>query len=163
MSLQEPTAEPNRRPRSKKNNPPTPATMSEMIVRLHGQYPNDSRETGINRFVQTCTDAGLFHSEALEYFARFNWNVLTTAKTQPSTEKQQEAKENAKHAIKIMADYSFLRALMPNGKTGRNCTGKDLIEMGGGYARIGQALKPKQKMSALPEDEIQKLYKGDSR
>jgi len=142
-----------KQPKARREKQKAPATLAEMLIRLHQQNPEDDRDDLMSRFVDVCLTTKVFHAELAEYWYRLNYGVLIQRpsvteqeRAEQAEQRAREVKETVKLAKKIIITQYKLSTVMPNGKPLRDCIGEEIASWRDQLGRVADKVKPKQKV-----------------
>jgi hypothetical protein len=136
----------------------------ELLKRMIESSPRASQQTIQDKFEAAVEGDPDYLAPIIEYWFANNYRSLVHNRPEVvkvTREVRTAQVEAVKQTIIARAPIVLLDLAMPNGKSLRDCTGKDCAKAGGWLAKLAEKVKPSQKVGdALSEKDVRALFKA---
>lgn len=138
---------------------------TEVIVRLEREHPRATRDQIEKLFLAEIEDDKDYRTPALRYFFWNAWMGLhPESRSSPRSKQPQQLAAKTRqladtYVEKIKQNIIIGELMTPLNKKLADCTGTELIKVGGVYTRIGEIVKRRKVGAVLTEDQLWKLWK----
>jgi hypothetical protein len=134
----------------------------DLLKRMIDSNPGVAEETLQEKFAARVENEPDYLAPIIEYWFANNYRSLVHSQPQVRVGRREARKAQddvVKQTIIARAPIVLLDLAMPNGKSLRDCTGKDCAKAGGWLAKLAAKVKPAQKVGdALSEKEVRALF-----
>lgn len=119
-----------------------PTNLNELLISLRKLYKTESKDDVTARFLDRLREDDGFIDQSGMFWVSLNWNKLVepAKPAKPQTKKMRRSPAVAAAAAAVVVekikDIVLLDLVMPNGKKIRHGTGREVLNFGGGFAKL---------------------------
>lgn len=142
-------------------------SIRQIFREIQAEYPNAGHEQYIRLLRERCLDDSEAMAAAMDYIVTNLLNAQEgyerrnpTPRTPRTPQQAEERRRDADTMTEsIKRQIALLNLPMANGKLARNCTGEELIEIGGRWTKVGKKIGRNATLgSVLNEAEVRELW-----